>query len=176
MKRAGLKAVELGTDATTDETLRGLCKGFTFDDVVEADAALHEKRIPAAHFVMFGGPGETPATVRRGLANLGRLRMGAIFAFSGVRIFPGTPLHRLALREGLAAPGADLLEPAYYMSPAVDRAAMEAELTAAFRGRRGWFFPPERGRERMEALRSMGFRGLVWDTLIRFPEPESVPC
>ncbi|NTV76179.1 MAG: hypothetical protein HGA66_18495, partial [Holophaga sp.] len=44
-----------------------------------------------------------------------------------------------------------------------------------FRGRRDRFFPPERGRERMTAMQAMGFRGLIWDSLIRYPE-EAQPC
>lgn len=180
MKRAGLKAAELGTDAASDTTLRGLGKGFTFDEVVAANEALVSCRIPCAHFVMFGGPLETAATVAEGLANLGRLERTVVFAFSGIRILPGTALHRLALQEGLLAPGAPLLEPVYYHAPGVDRVAMEAAITAAFRGRRDRFYPPERGRSRMEVLHDFGLRGLVWNTLIRYPQaPEAMepsPC
>jgi lipid biosynthesis B12-binding/radical SAM protein len=173
MKRAGLQSVELGTDAATDLTLRRLGKGFAFDDVAAAHAALRQCRIPCAHFVMFGGPGETEATLAEGLRNLERLEGAVVFAFSGIRIFPGTPLHALALREGQVGPGDTLLRPAYYFSGLLDRQAMEATLTQAFRRRRGWFFPPERGRERMAALQGLGLRGLLWDTLVRFPKEES---
>jgi hypothetical protein len=46
---------------------------------------------------------------------------------------------------------------------------MEARMEAAFRGHRDRFFPPARARERMEAMQALGFRGLLWDTLIRRP-------
>ena len=170
MRRAGLKAAELGTDAAADATLRGLGKGFTFQDVVEANETLVACRIPCAHFVMFGGPGETAATVAEGLANLRRLDTTVVFAFTGIRILPGTALHRLAVREGLLESGTPLLEPLYYYAPGVDRKALEAAITASFRGHRDRFFPPERGRARMEVLHTFGLRGLIWDTLVRYPQ------
>ncbi|BDU71457.1 lipid biosynthesis B12-binding/radical SAM protein [Mesoterricola silvestris] len=176
MGRAGLRAAELGTDATTDATLLGLGKGFTFQEAVEANGLFAACRIPCAHFVMFGGPGETEATVAEGLANLDRLASTAVFAFSGIRILPGTALHRLALQEGRVGAGDGLREPAYYHAAGLDPGAMEARIEAAFKGRRDRFFPPERGRERMAALRAMGFRGLIWDSLIRHPGQETPPC
>jgi len=175
MARAGLRAAELGTDATTDATLRALGKGFTFDEAVEANELFEACRVPCAHFVMFGGPGETEATVVEGLANLERLRSTAVFAFTGIRIFPATALHRLALQEGRVGPDTDLREPVYYHAAGVDVRAMEARIEAAFRGHRDRFFPPERGRERMTALQAMGFRGLIWDSLIRYPK-DAQPC
>ncbi len=170
LKRAGLMAAELGTDATTDATLAGLDKGFSFDDVLAFHEACLAETLPVAHFVMFGGPGETPDTVEAGLANLERLRHTLVFAYAGIRIFPGTPLEGRARREGLLAPEADLMASHYHCAPGLD---LEARLTAAFRGRRDRFFPPSRASLRMETLRRMGLRGLIWPTLIRFPE---VPC
>ncbi len=35
LKRSGLYAIEAGSDAASDETLAGLNKQFTFDDVYE---------------------------------------------------------------------------------------------------------------------------------------------
>jgi hypothetical protein len=82
LKRSGLYAMELGTDASTDATLAGLGKGFTFGEVLAFNEAAVAAEIPAAHFVMFGGPGETAATVREGLENLRRLDRSVIFAYS----------------------------------------------------------------------------------------------
>lgn len=168
LKRSGLYAMELGTDASTDATLAGLGKGFTFGEVLAFNEAAVAAEIPAAHFVMFGGPGETETTVREGLENLGRLDRSVIFAYSGIRILPGTGLHRRAVGEGLLAPGDSLLRPAYYFAPGVDPGAMNAQIERAFRGRRERIFPPEEGRLRMKVMRRFGYRGLLWDTLIRF--------
>lgn len=179
LKRAGLRAAELGTDAASDAALAGLRKGFTFEEVVEANEAFVAEEVPCAHFVMFGGPGETRETVREGLENLERLRCTVVFAFSGLRIFPGAPLREVALRDGVLAEDADLRTPTFYHAPGLDAGWLNATLEAAFRGRRDRFFPPERARERQETLRRMGFRGQLWDTMIRFPQsqpPERIPC
>lgn len=170
MKRAGLYAVELGTDAASDATLAGLGKGFRFADAVEANEACVAERLPCAHFVMFGGPGETMETVAEGLDNLKGLRHTVVFAFSGIRILPGTPILALAVREGLLPEGIRLREAAYYLSPKVDVEAMNDMIGASFKGRRDRIFPPSEGQRRLSVMHRFGYRGLLWDTLIRFPE------
>ncbi|MFA6148332.1 MAG: lipid biosynthesis B12-binding/radical SAM protein [bacterium] len=173
LKRAGMYAVELGTDAACDRTLRSLGKGFTFADALEVNRACVAERLPCAHFVMFGGPGETVGTVAEGLANLERLEHTVVFAYSGIRILPGTALHGLAVAEGVLSPGASLIEPVYYLSSRVDADTMNGMIAASFRGRRDRIFPPAEGQKRLEVLHNFGFRGLLWDHLIRFPrDPE----
>jgi len=170
LKRAGLYAVELGTDAACDSTLRSLGKGFAFADALEVNRACVAERLPCAHFVMFGGPGETADTVTEGLANLERLEHTVVFGYSGIRILPGTALHRRAIAEGVLSPEASLLEPAYYFSPQIDAERMNRMIAASFRGRRDRIFPPGEGQKRLEVLHNFGFRGLLWDHLIRFPK------
>jgi len=170
MKRAGLYAVELGTDAACDTTLASLGKGFTFADALAANRACVAERLPCAHFVMFGGPGETMETVAEGLANLEQLEQTVVFAFSGIRILPGTPLLDRAVRDGILTEGASLREPVYYQSPGVDVEAMNAMITAAFKNRRDRVFPPSAGQERLSIMHRFGYRGLLWDSLIKFPK------
>jgi radical SAM superfamily enzyme YgiQ (UPF0313 family) len=167
LKRSGLYAVEFGTDAASDATLEGLGKGFCFSDVAAATQAFAAARVPVGHFIMFGGPGETPETVAEGLDNIGRLAPCIVFAFSGIRILPGTRMEAIATADGLLAPGESLLPSRYYHSSAIDRAGMEAVVTAAFAGRRDRIFPPSEGRVRLEVMRRFGHQGLLWDKLIR---------
>ncbi len=171
MKRAGLYAVELGTDAACDTTLHSLGKGFTFADALEANRACVAERLPCAHFVMFGGPGETMETVAEGLENLEQLEHTVVFAFSGIRILPGTPLLALAVRDGLLAEGASLREPVYYLSSGVDVQGMNDLIMASFRNRRDRVFPPSECQERLSIMHRFGYRGLLWDSLIKFPKP-----
>ena len=173
MKRAGLYAVELGTDAASDPTLRGLGKGFNFADVLEVNRACVAERLPCAHFVMFGGPGETMESVAEGLANLEQLEHAVVFAFSGIRILPGTPLFERAVSDGIVAEGASLRDPVYYQSPGVDAQAMNDQITAAFRNRRDRIFPPAEGQKRLAIMQRFGYRGLLWDTLIKYQKPEA---
>lgn len=171
LKRAGLSTVEFGTDAASDRTLSGLGKGFSFADVVAANRACVEERLPAAHFVIFGGPGETDETVAEGLENLSRLDHCVVFAFSGIRILPGTPLAEQAFAEGAVARETSLLRSVYYFSPHVEPAAMNRRIEASFRGRRDRIFPPAEGAERLAVMRRFGFRGPLWDRLITFDRP-----
>ena len=170
MKRAGLYAVELGTDAATDATLHALGKGFKFQDALEVNRACVAERVPCAHFVMFGGPGETMATVAEGLRNLEQLEHTVVFAFSGIRILPGTPLLELAIQHGILAGDADLREPAYYFSPELDVQAMNEMISTSFKNKRDRVFPPAEGQKRLAIMQRFGYRGLLWDTLIKFPK------
>ena len=174
MKRAGLYALELGTDAASDITLAGINKGLTFDEVIEVNNACIKERLPAAHFVMFGVPDETQATVTEGLENMKALGESVVFAFSGIRILPEAPLLRRAISDGVIAADTPLLKPVYYFSPQVDRQWMEEHITAAFAKDRHRIFPPSEGLLRMTAMKGFGFVGLMWDRLIRFPRDTAV--
>lgn len=170
LRASGLFAMELGTDAASDTTLQELGKGFTFADVLAVNRAAVAERIPCAHFIMFGGPGETEATVREGLANLEQLEHCMVFPFSGIRILPGTALRERAILDGVLDKDHDLLRPVYYFSPQIAPQVLNAMLEKAFRGRRDRIFPPPEGQKRMAVMHRFGYRGLLWDTLIRFPQ------
>ncbi|MGZ8440762.1 MAG: lipid biosynthesis B12-binding/radical SAM protein [Candidatus Deferrimicrobiaceae bacterium] len=174
LKRAGLYAAELGTDAACDATLKGLGKSFSFADALEVNRAFVAERLPCAHFVMFGGPGETVETVEEGLANLKQLEYTVVFAYSGIRILPGTAIHARAITEGILSPTASLFEPAYYFSPQIDADVMNGMIAGSFRGRRDRIFPPSEGQMRLEIMHKFGYRGLLWNHLIRFPK--GPPC
>ncbi|WP_020677811.1 lipid biosynthesis B12-binding/radical SAM protein [Geopsychrobacter electrodiphilus] len=170
MKRAGLYALELGTDAAADQTLAGINKGLRFDEVLAVNQACLDERLAAAHFVMFGGPDEDEQSLEEGLRNLQLLGVSVVFAFSGIRIFPDAPLHLRAVAEGLIAAETLLLKPAYYFSPRLDRQLMENRITASFAGRANRIFPPSEGLKRLQVMKKFGYRGLMWDQLVRFPK------
>lgn len=174
LKRAGLYAVELGTDAACDATLAGLDKSFGFAQALAFNQACVEQGIPVAHFVMFGGPGETMDTVKEGLANLDRLDNCVVFAFSGIRILPGTRMLDIARKDGVIADDAPLLKPVYYFSPHVDVPAMHEAMQESFAGRRERIFPPSEGQARMEVMQRFGHRGLMWDKLVSFGKARPV--
>lgn len=165
MKSTGLRAAELGSDAPSDATLRGIGKPFTFADVDACNNLFLDHGVATAHYFMFGCPGETPETVAEGIANLKSLRKTALFVFMGVRILPGTPLEKIALRDGVIQPGQDLLEPAYYISPAVDRAWLERTLTEGFAGCRHIVFPPDALDGALHFLLKLGYSGSLWDLI-----------
>jgi lipid biosynthesis B12-binding/radical SAM protein len=168
MKRSGLYAMELGTDAACDTTLHALDKGFGFNDVLAVNQACADEKMPCAHFIMFGGPDETEASLRQGIENMKALGPAVVFAFSGIRILEGTGLKQRALADGLLDPHTSLLRPVYYFSPGIDADAMNAMLTKAFKGRRNRLFPPSESQLRLNVMRRFGFNGILWDRLTPF--------
>lgn len=170
LKRSGLYAVEAGGDAASDETLEGLNKHLTFDDIYAFNAACMQAEIPCAHYVIFGGPRETEATVRKALNNLEKLKNCIVFAFSGIRMLPGTLIQKRAIEEGILQNDTSLLEPSYYFSPHIDVASMDNMIEQGFKGRRDRIFPPSQGLEMARIMNRHGYYGLLWDRLVGFDE------
>lgn len=165
MKATGLRAVELGADAPTDTTLRGLHKSFTFSDVIACNERLAAHAVAVAHYYMFGGPDETAATVAEGIRNIVELKNAVAFMFMGIRILPDTPLEAMAVRDGLIRPGQDLLEPVYYLAPGIEKDWLQATLTAGFKGQRHCVFPPDVFEKQVRLLHRLGHAGVLWDLL-----------
>jgi len=138
LREAGMTHAELGTESLSDPVLRAYGKPFRWDDVREAHEALGRAGIHRAHFLLFGGPGETPETVEETLRRSRELENTVFFPYRTMRIFPGTPLHRRALAEGVVREEDDLFHPVFYCSPLVDpewlrdRLRREAENRANF--------------------------------------------
>ncbi|MCD6269926.1 MAG: lipid biosynthesis B12-binding/radical SAM protein [Deltaproteobacteria bacterium] len=167
LQRSGLFAVESGSDALTETTLKGLGKGFSLNDIFTTHKFCQELKLPIAHYLIFGGPLETPVTLAEGIRNLDKLDGGVLFLFSGLRILPGTNLYQRALQEGVITTETSLLRPTYYASPEIDSEIMNQKLTAACKGRRQRLFPPTDALERMQIMQRFGFKGILWDQLVQ---------
>ena len=74
MKRAGCRGVEFGADAASPSILRALGKPFPQEDLRAAARACREADLPAAYYLIFGGPGETAETVAETFALIDELR------------------------------------------------------------------------------------------------------
>ncbi len=167
MKRAGLSAMEIGSDAGSDETLAAMQKDFTFAEVIAANEMAVAAGVPCAHFIIFGGPGETKATLAKGLANVEQLTNSVVFAFTGIRVLPGTAIHQRAIAEGVMAADQPLLAPFFYFSPELAEAELDATLKEAWRGRLDRIYPSSVMQERITHLHRKGHVGPLWDMLIR---------
>ena len=166
MKQTGLKAAELGSDASTDTTLRRLGKSFLFKDIIECNDTFVRSGIATAHYYMFGCPGETRETVLEGIENIKNLKKTVSFIFMGIRILPGTGLESIARKQGILSSGQDLLEPVYYISPNIDKKWLEKTLTEAFSGIRHCIFPPDVMDTSLQFLHKLGYSGSMWDMLL----------
>lgn len=157
MRDTGLEAAEIGADAASDTALKGLGKNFRFDDVVACNELFLKHGVPTAFYYMFGGPLETKQTVLEGIDNIGALRQTANFIFMGIRILPGTPLAKIALREGVIGPDHDLLDSVYYISPELDPDWLEQTLTEGFADKYNCVFPPNTMDDKLQLLHKIGY-------------------
>ncbi|MBU0480841.1 MAG: cobalamin-dependent protein [Proteobacteria bacterium] len=167
MKRAGLAAMEFGTDASCDRTLSGMQKGFTFSEVVQCNDLAVEHGVPCAHFIIFGGPDENRDTLAEGLNNVEALRQTVVFAFTGIRVLPGTAMFQRAIDDGVMQEGQPLLEPFFYFSPHLSEQELDAALKGAWKGRLDRIYPSSVMQERVTRLHSKGHVGPMWDMLVR---------
>jgi lipid biosynthesis B12-binding/radical SAM protein len=166
MKQTGLKAAEIGADASSDTTLRRLGKSFLFKDIIACNYLFTGQGVATAHYFMFGCPGETEETVMEGIENIKGLQETVSFIFMGIRILPHTALAEIARREGFLASEQKLLDPVYYIAPAGKREWLEETLTDAFAGLRHCIFPPDSLDRSVQFLHQMGHAGSLWDMLV----------
>jgi len=164
MQRAGLAHAEFGADSFCDSVLAEYGKRFTFDDVLRASEAARSAGVDYCHFLIAGGPGETSATLEEGYRNSLRLPGAVMMAVVGMRIYPGTDLHRRALREGCITPETDLLPPAYYLAPGLTTDGVFAQLHSFAQSSPNWIAgdPVPAYTRLVERLRSRGVVGPLW--------------
>ena len=143
MAEAGCVGIEFGLDVATDKMLAAMGKPFTQSDIRVALAVAAAAGLPFALFLLFGGPGETAQDIREAQRFLDSCATpNAVFASLGIRIYAGTPMERIARRDGAIAPDADLFAPAYYVSPALGDDPMPA-LDEIARARHEWSTPTD---------------------------------
>ena len=92
------------------------------------------------------------------------------FIFMGIRILPDTPLLEIAEKDGVVEKNKNLLEPVYYINPAVDKGWLEETLTEGFKGMRNCVFPPDALDSSLQFLHKMGYSGCLWDMLLEGKE------
>lgn len=119
MRQAGGGFMQVGNESGSELVLAQLGKGFGRRQVELTFRFLEEEGILYSCFLLLGGPGETPETVKESVALLEQYRPQMVNLTVGVRIYPGLALHRVALAEGVVAPEDNLLRPRFYLAPAV---------------------------------------------------------
>lgn len=70
MKKTGLCSTNIAIDASTNETLIGMQKDFTWQDVEQALQLLKKYDVYVTANIIFGGPGETEDTLKQGILNV----------------------------------------------------------------------------------------------------------
>lgn len=169
MIAAGCDAVEFGSESGSAQMLRNLGKSFGVEDVRSASRLCREQGADFAHYILFGGPGESEATIDESFALMDELEPTAVIAMTGIRIFPGTPLHASALADGTITSETSLLDPVFYISPPI-RETLCRMVTERALARKNWVAPGleiNMSDAMLEALRHFPVRGPLWKLMKR---------
>lgn len=162
-RRSGLTHIEFGTESFDDATLEAYGKRFTFDDVLHASEAALAANVYYAHFLILGGVGETMQSIGRGIGNSRHIRHSVFFPYVGMRIYPHTRLHTMAVEQGVVAADDTLIEPRYWLCPDFD---LEQVRTAARMTGKAWVFPDDEDNALMDKLRiERNRKGPLWEYL-----------
>jgi radical SAM superfamily enzyme YgiQ (UPF0313 family) len=164
MLAAGCDAVEFGSDSGSPAMLKNLRKSFSVDDLRSASLLCKQLGIDFAHYMLFGGPGETSETILESFQLMDEVEPTAVIAMTGIRIYPKTALHDIAIKEGVVSATDSLLDPVFYISPAVREIFSELIISEAMK-RRNWVVPGlevNTSSEMLNAMRLFKVRGPLW--------------
>lgn len=161
-RKAGLTHIEFGTESLSDATLKSYGKHFDVDEVVRISHICNKIGIYYAHFLIIGGYGETEVSVDEGFENSRRIDNTVFFPFIGMRIYPGTRLQKLAIRDGIISADDNLLRPVYYIAEGINYKTLKERGEKT--GRR-WVFPDEDVATIMNRMRKRKRKGSLWHHL-----------
>jgi anaerobic magnesium-protoporphyrin IX monomethyl ester cyclase len=122
MRAAGFRSLGITAESASDTVLETLEKGFNAAKVREVAERVEKFGIKTLWIFLVGGPGETTKSIEETLEFAAwRLRRGdAVYLTVGLRIYPGTTLHRIAIAEGVVQAESTLLDPTFYFSSAIN--------------------------------------------------------
>jgi radical SAM superfamily enzyme YgiQ (UPF0313 family) len=163
-KEAGLTHVEFGTESLSNEQLKNYGKHFTFEDVLRVSELCNNNKIYVAHSLILGGYGETEKTLAETFENSRKIDNTVYFPFIGMRIYPGTKLHKYAIREGKIRADDPLILPKWYIADGIDPEKVKA---GALQSGKSWLFPDEDISEVMAKMRAKNKKGPLWHFLIK---------
>jgi radical SAM superfamily enzyme YgiQ (UPF0313 family) len=177
MVAAGCDAVEFGSESGSQKMLLNLGKSFAVSDIRNASRLCRDAGADFAHYLLFGGPGESEATIDESFALMDELQPNAVIAMTGIRIFPGTVLYDYAVRDGIITPEMSLLEPVFYISPPIRDTLCDMVSSRAL-ARRNWVAPGTQvnmSDAMLDALRRFPVRGPMWKGLNRMSRSRMKP-
>lgn len=164
MKQAGLKHIEFGTDTISDALLEKYRKPFQVKDIMRISAYCTELDIDFAHFLILGGYGETDETLAETFENSKKITRTVFFPFIGMRIYPGTRLHEIAVEEKIVSADDPVLEPVYYVSKHIDINTLKPRAQSTGKA---WIFPDDDLGDVMKKMRQRNRKGPLWEYLVR---------
>ena len=169
MADAGMTHIEFGTDAFSDPILENYQKPFRAADIFDAHQKALDAGIYTAHFFLLGAPAETRQTLMETLENAASLKRTVCFFFSGIRIYPDTPIHEMARAAGKLPAGQDLMTPCFYSPEGISLSEIEQIAADWANPRINWVFGSggDATAEIIHRLHARGKSGPLWEYLIR---------
>ncbi len=138
MKEAGMKHAELGSDSFSNTMLNSYQKPFTFEQILESQQSLNKQKITSCHFIILGGPKETPETLDETFRNAELLENTLILPSTGMRIYPRTDLAKVAIEEGVITEDQPLISPTFYLSPTITQEYIDSRMKERFDNTDNW--------------------------------------
>lgn len=165
LRRSGLTHIEFGTDSLSGAMLDSYRKGFCVSDVIDTTQLAESLGIHCAHYLMFGGPGETMETIAETMANARELKRSLFLPFAGIRVYPNTPLFEQAIEDGVVCAGQDLLDPVFYFSPGLDAEKIWRHVRGTGADMASWLLPfdCDAWSAPLRSLRDRGVKGPLWE-------------
>jgi len=181
MRTAGCVGVDFGADHVDPGMLARLGRTHREADIRAARAACRRAGLAVMLDMLFGAPGETRKTVEGAVEALRGLDPEAAGIALGLRLYRGTPLgNELAPPGGPPRPGVpgatdDLLQPAFFVEPALGR-DIEAHLASLVASDKRFFYLGPAGsgaiasynyneNDPLDRAIAAGARGAYWDIL-----------
>ncbi|MDI6734991.1 MAG: lipid biosynthesis B12-binding/radical SAM protein [bacterium] len=112
--QSGCSGVEFGIDSASERILENLKKGFFVKEVIKASSICKKAGLNVCCYLLIGGPGEDRESLKETFEVMEDISPTAIIAQSGVRIYPGTEIEKIAVAEGYDLE--NYLPPKFYIS------------------------------------------------------------
>jgi len=176
MKEAGFAQIDVTPDSASPAVIKGLRKGFTMEDIRRTANLIREFDMPSMWFFLFGGPGENSETFSETIRFIDDYinPKDLVYLSGGLRVYPGTQLYKVALKEGLITTNDNLLHPPlFYFSKEAPQVLLKAWIDAACSERLNCLpgatsNPPEEMlREAVAMRQSKGLTEPMFRTLLR---------
>ena len=153
MMKAGFSQIDCTPDSASPTMLKRLKKNFTLGQLIKTADLIRINNLPTMWFFLFGGPGENEKTFAETFEFIDNYinPEDMVHMSKGIRVYPGTTLHKIAVKEGIIAKDDKLLEPVYYVSPELGMPKLTAMIKEAA-GKRHFCVPSDESTPPKEML------------------------
>ena len=124
MIKAGFIQIDATPDTASSAMLSNLRKGFELPEVRRMANNIRKFNLPTMWFFLFGGPGENQETFKETIDFIDHYvnPEDLVYMAAGLRIYPKTPLEKIALKDQVIKPGQSLMfPPAFYFSKEIPK-------------------------------------------------------